>query len=121
MAIFLTLTIFMVSTGTVQLLKIPQLIVHFTEHNQQNPTLGFQKFLAEHYLGHEPDNDYQEDMKLPFKKVEYNASSFVFFNHVEVPTYTQPTTYYTKPNSLYRFSYKSSEITLSIWQPPKNV
>jgi len=52
-------------------MKTPQLINHFIQHHQLNTNLSFVDFLEMHYFGHDlNDNDDEEDMKLPFKKVD---------------------------------------------------
>lgn len=61
-----------------QLLKLPILIQHFSEHKALDPTISFTDFLSMHYWGEDiDDNDYDRDMKLPFKKFEINHVHFV--------------------------------------------
>ena len=50
---------------------MPQLISHFDQHHQLNPQISFIDFLEMHYYGEDiNDNDDEEDMKLPFKKID---------------------------------------------------
>ncbi|WP_316803145.1 hypothetical protein [Pedobacter nototheniae] len=50
---------------------MPQLISHFLQHHQLNSQISFIDFLEMHYIGEDlDDNDDEEDMKLPFKKVD---------------------------------------------------
>ncbi len=50
---------------------MPQLIVHFIQHHQLNSQISFIDFLEMHYIGEDQDdNDDEEDMKLPFKKLD---------------------------------------------------
>ena len=50
-----------------QLCKLPQFYIHFQDHKALNPAITVFEFLKIHYCGHEVDNDYAKDMKLPFK------------------------------------------------------
>lgn len=57
------------------MLKIPKLVAHFYEHYQENPGLTLKDFLAMHYSdGMIIDDDWQEDMQLPFKTCEASHS-----------------------------------------------
>ncbi|MBL7713612.1 MAG: hypothetical protein JNL13_14155 [Chitinophagaceae bacterium] len=54
-----------------QLVKLPNLYEHYREHQQRNPAVHFFDYLAMHYWGSDiNDNDDEQDMKLPFKKVD---------------------------------------------------
>ena len=58
---------FFISTDLTEVCKIPQLIRHFEQHHDQNPTISFWTFLRMHYAGDDGDDvDNNEDMKLPF-------------------------------------------------------
>ena len=51
--------------------ETPQLISHYIVHHELNAEVGFWSFLEMHYLGQDiNDNDEEEDMKLPFKKID---------------------------------------------------
>ena len=75
-----------------QILKVPSLIRHFTEHKALNQNISFVDFLEMHYWGEDlDDNDDEKDMQLPFKKFEIHqvnvlpiphASSFYFKSKV---------------------------------------
>ena len=59
------------NTAIREVLKIPQLISHFDQHHALNPQISFIDFLEMHYYGEDlDDNDDEEDMKLPFKKID---------------------------------------------------
>ncbi|MGY0037534.1 hypothetical protein [Pedobacter sp. NJ-S-72] len=50
--------------------KLPHLVSHFQQHHQLNKEVGIIKFLSMHYFGEDlNDNDDEDDMKLPFKKI----------------------------------------------------
>ena len=69
---FLLLGIYMLSFSEIhQLLKIPILIEHFTEHRSQDEGITLFAFLKMHYTGiFEVDEDYQRDQQLPFRTTE---------------------------------------------------
>ncbi|MCS4164979.1 MULTISPECIES: hypothetical protein [Sphingobacterium] len=85
---FLYIFLFLVigeSTMLSQLAKLPKLYQHFTIHNEIGPPITFVEFLSMHYWGQDlPDNDEQEDMKLPFKKYDLTAFSFVFVSNHKI-------------------------------------
>ncbi|WP_316798248.1 hypothetical protein [Pedobacter frigidisoli] len=59
------------NTSVREVLKLPQLVSHFCQHQQINSHISFLDFLEMHYLGEDlDDDDEEEDMKLPFKKVD---------------------------------------------------
>jgi hypothetical protein len=85
------LTIVILDTSPLyQVLKVPSLIRHYTEHKAINENISFVDFLSMHYWGDDLDDDDDEkDMQLPFKKFEiqhinfiptFSASSFTFKN-----------------------------------------
>lgn len=119
--ILLAILVAFLGTDSAQILKLPQLVKHFNEHKSQNLELSFSDFLLEHYtdIPH-TDNDWEEDMKLPFKKVEHTASIIYFFSSPKIQEKNRPTAYHCKPVSLYRFACNLSDFTHTIWQPPKN-
>jgi len=61
-----------------QVLKVPSLIRHFTEHKALNQKISFVDFIAMHYWGDDlDDKDDDKDMQLPFKKFEIQQVNFV--------------------------------------------
>jgi hypothetical protein len=70
-SIFL-LSLYVFATAEFQeLLKLPQLAEHYAEHREKNPQISFWEFLDMHYShGKVADEDYKEDMKLPFKTTD---------------------------------------------------
>ena len=63
------LSLYLISTTELhQLLKLPALVEHFSEHQQKDKTITLWKFLCIHYAnGNKKDADYEKDSKLPFK------------------------------------------------------
>lgn len=58
-------------TDAYQFLKLPQFIEHYRIHKTTNPDLTLNCFICSHYSSFWIfDNDFSEDMKLPFKTCE---------------------------------------------------
>ncbi|MBC9932199.1 hypothetical protein [Chitinophaga qingshengii] len=67
-AIILLLVYLFGSTDASQLLKFPLLVEHFQKHKQENAHTTLFSFLKHHYIDDQPfDDDYLQDMQLPFK------------------------------------------------------
>src|SRR5690606_22129474 len=57
-------------------LKLPLLVQHYIKHISEHPEMSVREFISMHYLeGIIMDEDYDQDMQLPFKAV--NLSAFV--------------------------------------------
>lgn len=110
------------TTPLKELAKLPLLIEHFIEHVEANPHLDIVSFLNMHYFNGDPiDEDYEEDMKLPFKTLDF-SSSVVFliipsFHEAILPYVSKIVTNLTSPN--YKNDFSKSAALSSIWQPPK--
>jgi len=69
--LLLLLPLFVFNTSFCEVVKTPQLVLHFLQHHELNAEISFIDFLEMHYFGHDlNDNDDEEDMKLPFKKID---------------------------------------------------
>jgi hypothetical protein len=69
-AIFLLVLYLFGSTDAYQLLKLPQLVGHYVKHKRESPYMTLGSFIKMHYIDPQPfDNDYKQDMQLPFKTV----------------------------------------------------
>lgn len=118
--VFLYLT---TSTQFSQLYKVPVFISHFIEHLQKDKlgsvTNEMVYFIEHHYGGHEQDEDWQTDQKLPFIKIEISHVDHSYLPIIvfEVPLLNK--TIHQKPISLFYEEYRSSHYLNSIWQPPK--
>ena len=56
------------STEAYQLLKLPALVSHYIQHSQSESGTTLLSFFKQHYLGNMVvDDDWQQDMALPFK------------------------------------------------------
>jgi hypothetical protein len=120
----LFLSIYLVSaTELHELLKLPQLIEHFIEHNTDNKQTTFFDFLFTHYSSsNDGDNDIEKDVKLPFKtndKCIGSAPIAFVSNHFDYsiikPVYSDKKSY-----SKYTELFIKSSFLSTIWQPPKS-
>lgn len=108
------------STQLSQLYKIPVFITHFIEHDNGGDFFKEMKvFLVHHYGGHEVDEDWETDQKLPFMKVE-----IAHIDLAAMPKFTFVTPFIIKEKIETNFvSFDESNLYShylnSIWQPPK--
>ena len=117
---FLTLYI-LTATECSQLLKIPTLLSHYTEHQHLDKKLSFWGFLYMHYTDHDiKDNDQDRDMQLPFKS--HNDCSFSVLNFSDLQTFHYTFKAYNVSKKIaitYTDSHFESIYLSQIWQPPK--
>jgi hypothetical protein len=110
------------STELHQLVKLPLLLEHFTEHKSLNNKLSFIQFLTIHYSGDtKKDADDEKDMKLPFKSQDdcINASTFNFSISNFIIEISKPVFVSTQLYKLFKNKFLTTSFLSSIWQPPK--
>jgi hypothetical protein len=75
-AAYLFCTLYLLSTTeSYQLLKIPIIVEHFHQHQKNNKDITLLEFIDIHYMHGSPvDDDYEQDMHLPFKRVNHNVN-----------------------------------------------
>lgn len=80
-AAYIFLAIYLLgATELSQLLKIPLLIEHYTEHKLDNGNLSLLSFMYMHYVGDDGDTtDEQKDQNLPFKSAHFQMQNTVVF------------------------------------------
>ena len=104
-----------------ELVKISAFVSHYAEHKQEDATLNLFAFVKIHYFnGNIIDDDYLEDMQLPFKTADCSHSSL---SHViplpitiELPV---PDAFHPGKLPHYDQSMLPSAHMADIWQPPK--
>ena len=81
-AAYIFLAIYLLgATELSQLLKIPLLIEHYTEHKLDNGNLSILSFMYMHYVGDDGDTtDEQKDQNLPFKSAHFQMQNTVVFS-----------------------------------------
>jgi hypothetical protein len=107
-----------------ELFKIPNMFEHYQEHQQGTESISLWQFICMHYMkGEVYDDDYDKDMKLPFKSHSSNClCSFIFCPVIQ--NYSFSSKFFFKElkrqKFTYTFSFTSSYLS-SIWQPPQFV
>ena len=118
------MSIYLISlTELSQLVKLPVLVEHFSEHKKKDSNLSFWQFLCGHYSQNKMmDDDHEKDMKLPFKShdgcisvIEIAFLSNLFECQISKPVYDESKSY-----SMYTEQFLKSAYLSSIWQPPKS-
>ncbi len=110
------------ATEVKQLLKLPTVFEHFSEHQLENKQISFVHFLAIHYLhGNPKDQDYKKDMQLPFKSNNDPYANFA--NEIAISssyfTLLPPLLVLEKKQILLQNNDTFSSFLSKIWQPPK--
>ena len=103
-----------------QLVKIPALIQHYTEHLSQDESISFVGFLKMHYqsenAGHDSNDKHNH---LPFKSHECQNMNQILVLEIFQPALKQITPVLLNTNNdFYQNSYVSENVG-SIWQPPQ--
>jgi hypothetical protein len=123
---FLTILLFGLylasATETYQLLKMPLLVQHFIKHKADNPETTLFAFLEMHYAQPQTyDDDWQQDMQLPFKvhDVEFHSLPVICV-HEQTPDTRAPERLLPahEPSMLSMVGY-SSRYPGKIFQPPR--
>jgi hypothetical protein len=109
------------TTELSQLLKMPLLVEHFTEHRQENSHLTLWQFLYTHYAkGDVKDADDEKDMKLPFKTHDNCVASFI---NVYPPSQNvliiKPVRFIENQHLKTPEQSLQSIFLSNIWQPPR--
>ncbi len=118
---FFLIVFLFANTELHELVKIGVFIEHYTEHQKQNKDMGLLDFIILHYFsGNIVDDDYAQDMQLPFKTSDCNNP---------VPTIPIPLPEFSDlppgvpadagPLPIYDQSMLPASHTADIWQPPK--
>jgi hypothetical protein len=102
-----------------ELLKLPVLMEHYSEHHSVDNSITFTEFLSMHYLQNQDnDGDDEQDRNLPFKSCHNTHSNSSLISHYQdvaiIPIET----------TIYKNYYSSQDLFLTnfhptIWQPPK--
>ena len=120
-AAYIFLAIYLLgATELSQLLKIPLLIEHYTEHKLDNGNLSLLSFMYMHYVGDDGDTtDEQKDQNLPFKSAHFQMQNTVVFS---VFKYELPKIFVNMIRSVWPVmqSNSLSSIALgSLFRPPR--
>lgn len=117
----LLLSLYLVSTTELnQLLKLPILIEHYSEHHKLNPEMTVLAFFKAHYDHPAKDADYKTDRKLPF--IMHSTISLVFT--INTIFKFEMTDSHYKHYKVHKFPSFDENFFVkgylhSIWQPPR--
>ena len=104
-----------------QLTKLPVFLIHYFEHKEHSPELGFLEYVNSHYLEESPEGHHHErDHDLPFKS-HGDACHFAALSlPVEHPENTlfYPVTHCKSFNASVEPVFYSS-FYADIWHPPQ--
>ena len=107
-----------------EMIKVPLLLVHYYEHLDESPNMTIGEFLDMHYMhGVVFDADYEKDMQLPFKVIDFTGLPLFVFNEFKVLDIgSNETSFFvkTKINASYRFNLSDAKIQ-GIFHPPRFV
>ena len=104
-----------------EMFQIGQLVSHFQDHEAENPDMTIWAFIQMHYINETiVDEDYAEDMKLPFKTSEKLSGPIVAkilpelfdqfaFSFEDAASYVE----------FFGNQFIPKDITRNIWQPPR--
>ena len=118
------LLLYLISTTELcQLLKLPVLVDHFSEHQSLNSNLSFLDFISMHYAQeNDHDGDSEKDNKLPFKSHSCCNETISFATLVvdeNIFFYEfQSFKIRKKITNCYKFLLSSIHLK-AIWQPPQ--
>jgi hypothetical protein len=110
------------ATEAYQLLKLPFLFAHYKTHQQIDKGICFSRFIEMHYFDNTKyDNDYQEDMRLPFK-TSNRIINLLSFETLFGPKPIAIAFHFSESNKAYRYfdaKKHDSNNLKNIFQPPR--
>ncbi len=107
-----------------QLLKLPNLITHFTEHNNHgnNHPVSFLDFVKSHYNTnhkHADTDKHDEHQNLPFKTISTNLNTVIAFENQPIISFLKPISIAINNAVPYHTEFYTSDVFTCIWLPPK--
>jgi hypothetical protein len=120
-AAYIFLAIYLLgATELSQLLKIPLLIEHYTEHKLDNGNLSLLSFMYMHYVVDDgATTDEQKDQNLPFKSAHFQMQNTVVFS---IFKYELPKIFVNMNRSVWPVMQSNSLSTIalgSLFRPPR--
>lgn len=104
-----------------EMVKLPILVHHYIVHINLNPEMDFGQFFSMHYNdGLIIDEDYHQDMQLPFKSIPLNF--YFAMDYIDVRPLMMLNVWKVaniKVKLPHLAEYFTSQYLSSIWQPPR--
>lgn len=102
-----------------QLVKIPALFRHYTQHLNQDGNISFFGFLKMHYQSGRENNNEGEHKNLPFKSHECQNLTQILVLEVYEPELSALIPFIFDVSSSVNEDFYDLENVASIWQPPQ--
>lgn len=105
-----------------QLLKMPMLIEHYFDHQEENKDLTLFQYLNMHYSNQNAkDLNDAKDQRLPFKS-HSNCASAISVNYIltEIFTLGRPEIETEMKRVVYKNQFLINTLLSKIWQPPRH-
>jgi hypothetical protein len=107
-----------------QLLKLPNLLHHFLEHQKEHDAdhnISFAEFIKIHYNDdqHHQGKDDQNHQNLPFKAITHNGNIAIAFQSVDIFSFCKSTTIFASSPVAFSEQFYTSTVFACIWLPPK--
>jgi hypothetical protein len=107
-----------------QLLKLPNLIQHFFEHDdhKDDHIVSFIDFVKSHYNDnkqHSDKDEHDNHQNLPFKTINGSVNSFLAFEDQTAFSFDKPNTISVVNKVPFPQEFYISSFYASIWLPPK--
>ena len=105
-----------------ELNRVPLLFIHYAQHLEEDSNMSIAEFFDMHYMhGIVFDEDYEQDMQLPFKAIDFaSLPVFVVQDTKDIECIIKISSYVVKDkiNTSYRF-YLSDANLKGIFHPPR--
>ncbi len=103
-----------------QFFKFPVLWSHYVEHKVLNPHISFTDFLSMHYWGDDlNDQDDDQDMRLPFKKLDFHMHNLVCVPYVRTFNYQNSIIPVAKNYPKFQSDAYFDPALTSLFRPPR--
>ena len=105
-----------------QLLKIPTLIQHFTEHHDDDLYISFADFIDFHYNNdkqHSDTDKHDNHQNLPFKTINTNVNTILAFESQTAFSFRKLNIISLNRTVPFSQDFYISSVFASIWLPPK--
>ncbi|WP_068598404.1 hypothetical protein ACF3NR_10510 [Vaginella massiliensis] len=103
-----------------QLYKLPLFFSHYIEHSQNFWSISeLKSFIVLHYGGHEMDDDWETDQKLPFMTVDRVHLDPCFVPDFQLSILEHNIEIYSQATVVWTDQFVPSSYLEAIWQPPK--
>ena len=106
-----------------QLLKLPNLIQHFSNHQEDTSgqNISLLDFLAIHYNDseHHPNQGKDNHQSLPFKTINQSVNTVLAFENITQFSFRKPNTISVNSTVSFSQDFYISSVFASIWLPPK--